>query len=97
MDSAKRKVRQIILQYRRDYAEEYSLLKEALVIRRKMIREGIDATEGSDMMPMYELSENLQTFIILALEPEELTWWKTREGGRWFIKTFPVFSLQHGI
>lgn len=95
MDSAKLKIKSAVATYMLDMPEEFELLKHALEMRRKMLREGVNWMEGTDGMPMYELSEELQLRITLALNSEELTWWKTTQGGRWFIKTFPVFSLQN--
>lgn len=97
MDTAKLKIKQTVAKYIIDYPDEYQMLLEALTMRRKMIREGIDGAQGSDMMPMYELSEALQMLLTLALNEQEMTWWKERAGGRWFIRTFPQFSLQHGV
>ena len=62
--------------------------------RRNRIADDVDFSEGADMMPMYELTEDLQTKLVLGLESAEYTWLHTKEGGRWFIKTYPQFSLQ---
>lgn len=94
MPSAKKQIKGLVQGYYRKYRWEYDLLIKAIEMKRKMIREGVDASEGADMTPMYEMTERLQTAFIMALSPEESQWFKSKEGGRWFIKQFPQFSLQ---
>jgi hypothetical protein len=95
MDTAKVKIANIVSSYIENHSEEFKLLREANEMTRKMIREKTYATEGSDMVPMYQTSERMQTAIATMLNIDEATWFKSREGGRWFIRTYPVFSLQN--
>lgn len=83
----------LIEAYKVGWPEEFYLLKDALEMKRKMLRDGLEWTEGSEMVPMYEVSETLMAGLIRALDTEESTWFKSKEGGRWFIKAFPMFSL----
>lgn len=98
MESAKQKLKTVVSTYIQDYPEEFEALKNANDMTRKMIRDGDYARAfwaGGDARPMYQVAERIQTSIAMMLTPDELTWFKSREGGRWFITQFPVFSLQN--
>ena len=57
--------------YIRTSKAEYSLLMDWLKERRNRIADDVDFSEGADMMPMYELTEDLQTKLVLGLESAE--------------------------
>ena len=69
MDTAKKKIASTVALYIKFDNDEYQILLEALKMRRQMIEEMVDPTEGADMMPMYEMSEHLQAMLIKALGP----------------------------
>lgn len=91
MDTTKKKIENIVKDYIKKYPAEYELLKEAIKMKRIMNKEGFD--KQTDMRPLFELSETLQSMIITGLEDDEITWFKTKNGGNWFSKEFKVFSL----
>lgn len=94
MPSAKKKLQDIVKRYVRAYRKEYEIVQKAVAMRRHMINDGLNFEEGSDLRPLYEMSETLERMIVLELNVEELTWMKTKVGGRWFAREFPAFALQ---
>lgn len=87
----KKNISSIVESYVRKYPEENDLLKQAVYMKRALYSQGFE--KGSDMRPLYELSETLNSLLIETLEPEELEWLKTKKGGNWFAKTFNAYSL----
>ena len=91
MDTTKKKITAIVSKYVKENREEFELVKEALVMRRKMNEEGYD--KHTDMRPLYELPETLHTIFNAELDEQDLVWFKSKKGGNWFAKEFKVFSL----
>lgn len=78
--------------YIADHPEEYALVKQAIEMQREVIKAGMsDHTE--DQKPLFEIPQQLSGLLVFLLDEEEGVWLKSREGGNWFAKTFPVFAL----
>lgn len=52
--------------------------------------QGVSGAGGE--RPIHEISETLFTILHNKLDSEELGWWGTKEGARWFAKNFPEFA-----
>lgn len=79
------------------YRKEYLLVEKAVAMRRHIIKDGLNFEEGADMKPLYEMSEIMQTMLVMGLNEEETTWFKSKTGGLWFAREFPVFALREKI
>lgn len=97
MNSAKKRLTNIVEAYTKDFPEEFEMVRKAVEMKRRMTRDEFATVEGSSMRGLYEISETLQQLIIMGLEEEELLWLKTIPGGRWFATKFPVFALPESI
>lgn len=91
MDSSKKKIISLVNKYVKEFPEENKLLKEAVVMKRNMYSQGFE--KGTDMRPLYELTETLHNIFIRELTEDEMKWLKTKKGGNWFAKEFKVYSF----
>lgn len=91
MDATKKKISSIVKDYAKQYPEENKFLKQAVIMKRALYSKGFE--KGTDMKPLFELSETLHSMLIGALTSDEITWFKTKKGGNWFAKEFKNFSL----
>lgn len=91
-------IKRIVDDYKRDYPEDYRLVVEGIAMKREMTRDEFASVEGSpDMRGLFEIPEVLVQNLIIGLDESTTTWWKTKEGGRWFARTFREFSLPYSI
>lgn len=94
----KKKIEVIVADYIKKFPEEFALVKEAIDGKKKLNREEFAMLEGStETRALFEISETLQTMLILGLDEGDTEWWKTKAGGQWFAKKFPVFALPDSI
>lgn len=101
---AKYNIKAIVVLYRAEYPEEYAGLVRAVRMSREMLHDeeyatvkAKDATAHGFQRGLFEISTTLDAMIVKALSIEELTWWKTKEGGYWFAKAFPEFALPRHV
>lgn len=94
VDDFQREIRSTVEGYKLIDPEEYKLVCDAVKMRRAMILDPKYATiEGTDQRALYEISETLHAMFVATLTLESLTWLKSKEGGRWFARTFKEFAL----
>lgn len=89
----KKKLKFAVAAYKRQYPEDYKIVCKGIAMKRSLKRDEYATIEGSDMRGLFEIPEDLHTAFVQALDEEEIVWFKTKEGGRWFARTFPEFSL----
>jgi len=92
-DSAKSKIEQLVKAYTERYADEFLLFQEAIKAKRTLSKDEFFQLEGTEMRPLFETPEKLYASFVLGLDEDELIWFKTNEGGRWFASSFPAFAL----
>lgn len=94
-DTFKRDLKRIVASYKLLHHEEYQLLVQAVVMKRKVLVDPKYATfEGSrEHRALFEISEKLHELIVRGLQQEGLEWFKTIPGARWFANTFKEFTL----
>jgi hypothetical protein len=84
--------------YKQLFPEEYKQACEAVIMLRQVQEDEFASVKGdhSGISPdriLHEIPEKLYMSFVQTLSAEELTYWKSKEGGRWFCKEFPQFSL----
>lgn len=91
----RRSIRDAVTLYKMEHKDEYKLVKEAIKMRRKLLKDPQygQILDGADGRALFEIPELLHTMIVAALSTEGLSWWKSIQGGRWFAEAFPEFSL----
>jgi hypothetical protein len=90
----KKKIRRIVANYKLLNPEDYKLTRKAVDMKRKLLQDPRFGTgENIDMRALFEISETLSTSLIRGLDTEASNWFKSKEGGRWFARTYGEFSL----
>lgn len=89
----KKKIKFAVAAYKRRYPDAYRIVCNAINMKRSLNRDEYATIESSDMRGLFEIPEDLHTAFVMALDEEEIVWFKTTEGGRWFARTFPEFAL----
>lgn len=96
-DLTKKKIKDAVKAYKRRYPDHYKIVVKAIALKRSLKQDQYARIDKSDMRGLFEIPEDLHTVFVMLLDVEEITWFKTTEGGRWFARTFPEFSLpNHG-
>lgn len=98
MKEAKRKIKKIVDDYIEMFREEHNIVRDMVAEKRSSTHGDFALLEGSkDTRALFEISETLSTMFIMQLSEEEMVWFKTKEGGRWFANAFPVYALPNKI
>lgn len=91
-NAVKKKITAAIKLYHRDFREEAELFY-SYVAQKKNSFDDVVHTDHAIERALFEMPENLHGLIAMNLEPQELVWFKTKDGGRWFAKTFDKYAL----
>lgn len=88
----------IVKDYIQDFPEEFRIVKKGIAAKRLLTRNEFANLEGSDYSrALYEISETLSNLFITRLNEEQMVWFKTKEGARWFAREFQAFALPFSI
>ena len=72
------------------------MFKKGMVAAREVLKDDkfaqANVGSSSGMRALFEMPEEVFTALLMQLDEEEMVWFKTKEGGRWFAKTFPTFA-----
>lgn len=94
----KHKIRNIVQVYALEHAADYNSVCRAIAGKRKLTTDEYASLEGSKFArALYEIPEQLHTAFVMGLSEEELSWFKSIPGGRWFAKNFREFSLPKSV
>jgi hypothetical protein len=95
MKETKTKIKKITDDYIRMFASEHEQVKAIVANHRSGMDDQDFGTtiDSKHMRALYEISETLSTMLTMSLTEEELVWFKSLEGGRWFALNFPVYAL----
>lgn len=98
MENTKNKIRSIVEAYKRDNAGEYKLFCKANETFKRTIRDDF-ATSGGQITGrmILETPEKLYLALLNELDTDELTFYKSSAGARWFAKTFKEFAVPDKI
>lgn len=98
MKETKVKIKKIVDDYITMFKQEHEIVKEMVAAKRGMATSDYALLEGSKYTrALYEISETLSTMLVMQLSEDELIWFKTTEGGRWFANAFPVYCLPNKV
>lgn len=95
MDSAKHNIRKIVATYTTQFKSEYLDFVDQMKTVRTMVDDfgSTLSPDGLVVRALYETPETLQGLLVHNLTEDQIGWLKSKEGGRWFATTFPVFAL----
>lgn len=94
MTEAKTKITEYETAYRNVFPQEYADFLKGQKVKLDLLGENKFAEmKGSDIINrrLGEMPETLYAMFQTRLTPEEFTWFRSQEGGRWFFKTFPQY------
>lgn len=97
LSSTKKKIQRVVAAFKKRYPDDYRMVTEAVKVKRSMTADQFARIEGTHMRALFEMPEDLHSDLVMALDPDEIVWFKTNEGGRWFASTFKEFSLAEAI
>lgn len=95
--NTQKRIQNLVEAYKIGFPNEYKQACEGVIMQRQM-----QADEGkvkgehagpSIQRVLHEIPEKLYTMLLKQLDGEELGYWKSKEGSRWFIKANPQFAL----
>jgi hypothetical protein len=93
----KQKIKRIVTSYALLNPDEYKLTRKAVEMKRKLLKDPKFGEGQGDMRALFEISETLSSDLIRNLDTEASNWFKSKDGGRWFARTFREFSLAEHI
>ena len=93
-----KRIKNIVEAYKLGFPNEYRIVCDGVIMNRKIQADEIGTIKGehsgaSAQRALFELPEALYQSMYDALDGDEITYFKSKEGGRWFAKAFPMFSL----
>lgn len=89
------RIKNLVEGYKTLFPEEYKAACDGVIMQRQMQHDELGTLKGEHVMEraLHEIPEKLYMSLVKELDGDELNYWKSKEGGRWFCKTFPQFSL----
>lgn len=103
MQPTKNRIIAIVDDYKRMFAEEYAVVKEAVALKKKMAADEYASIQGTDYgRALYEIPQTLDAMLRTNLPEEDLIWLreggtKRTDGARWFAKQFREFALPDSL
>lgn len=92
----KNRIKNLVAGYKELFPDEYKAVVSFIERNRKLQENEFASMKQEHAMlerGLYEIPEKLSTILIKELKDEELKFFKSKEGGRWFAKQFPQFAL----
>jgi len=89
MQTAKESIRQCVKTYIDIFPQEYEAFKSQP--KQEVVSANMDTIETK----IAEYPENLYALILKTLDDDQMKWFGTKEGVKWFVKTFPVFGVNY--
>ena len=84
--------------YKKAFPEEYSQACKGIKMQRELLKDETGIVSGehsgaSAQRVLHEIPEKLYQALVGGLDGDELTYFKSKEGARWFTKAVPQFAL----
>lgn len=97
--TTKKRIETIVKNYIRSSPEEYELVVTAVKLHRHALNDPKFATldGSSEHRALFEMPEALFGLLVRGLDDEDVAWFKTTQGGRWFARKFKDFALPSSI
>lgn len=98
MENTKNRIKSIVEAYKRNNQEEYKLFCDANKAFKRTIRDDYASSDGQVTgRLLLETPETLYLTLLNELEPDELMYFKSSSGARWFAKTFKEMAVPDKI
>lgn len=87
-------IRTAVIDYIKMFPQEYNDLLYTIQIQRQGLKDEMATVKGHALKRgLFTISEKLSSMLEKKLSIDELREFRTKDGGRWFAKEFPQFSL----
>lgn len=95
----KLKLTGIVKMYIDVFSSEFDDFKIGIAYKRGRLKTKFAEMKGSDLIEreLYEIPETLFQLITSRLDVKELEDLRTKDGARWFAKTFPAFRISEKV
>ena len=92
-------IKLLVDEYKRVFADEFASFLVAMRPKRNAQTNKFSEIKGNDFIvrALYEIPETLSTILLLKLSDDDYKWLRTKEGGRWFAKSFKEFRLSEKV
>lgn len=84
--------------YKRAFPNEYKMACDGVIMQRQLLDNEMATVKGehngvSIQRALFEMPEKLFQSLVKELDGDELNYFKSKEGARWFTKAVPQFAL----
>lgn len=99
MDRTKQRIKNLFKLYKDTWPEEYRTFCEGMEVNRQIMRDEFASVKDGQIVgrALHEMPEKFYAAVIQELESEELEYFKSIDGARWFAKAFPECALPQKI
>lgn len=97
---AKAKITEIVGTYIQLCPDEYFAFKDSIEEKRGNLTDrkfGTASHSGMEMRALFDMPVTLHDLLVKQLNEDQLEWFKSKDGARWFANTFKVFMLPDAI
>ncbi len=95
---AKKNISTIVGKFKFTHPDEYAITVKAVEAMHHMVIDDFASAKDTPMIRgLYETPEELYAMFIIELDPEDMNWLKTKEGGKWYAKKFKEFAIPKSI
>jgi len=91
--TAKLLIKTYVREYTLAFPQEWEAFKEAMEVKLGQSKDAFGEIADSELIErkLFEMPETLYTILDMKLSKEDFSWFKTKEGSRWFAKQYPQF------
>lgn len=98
MLTTKKHITLLVNLYIKSHPLDYESFVKGVAMMRALTQDEFATLYGShDTRALFEMPEDLHNDLVMGLNEEEMVWFKSKIGGRWFAKTFKDFALAESI
>ena len=86
-------IRTFVREYTLTFPQEWARFQEAMKIKLGESKDAFGEVADSELIErkLFEMPETLFTILTMKLSEEDMKWFRTKEGSRWFAKQYPQF------
>lgn len=95
---AKKNIEDIVNKYKFAFKDDYNTVVKAVEAMHHIVIDDFASTKDTpNMRGLYETPEELYAMFLIELDIEDMQWFKTKEGGKWYAKKFKEFAIPKSI
>ena len=93
------RIRTAVADYMRMFPEDWKECQMEIAYQKQNLQNDMAEIKGTHNIQraLFSIPEKLSIMIAKKLDLDELNMFKEKEGGRWFAKEFPMFSITKNV